>query len=501
MSVATGDRGRRGQMASPKDRRVWPELRRRTRLGALLLLTGALVPAAAGGASLAAQQARMEPGARVLTLREALNLATRNNPQYLRALNRLELLGPRQRQAWASFLPSLNAGYSTGQGVRREVSWVGFDGRPTENPTPSWIGSSNANMSLSMDLDIFDGGRKVHEWRRTQAGVRADRLNARAELDGVLADVHTRFLTLQRQQARLALETDLLADRQQDLDLTQRRFELALDRRTDLLAREFDVEQQRANLRDAQGRVETAMNNLRVAIGDPSLLALEVEEPLPEPFDPASLDLEGLVARALSQNPSVRAQEAQVSSSQASVRIQNSLWWPRVTARSTWGRSAYETGPSALFDMQPGRTPSGNASWGFSFTVPLFDGFQRSYSAASARVDLRNANESLRQARLQLELDVKTMHAELTTAWETLVLRDRALELASDRLEMMRDEYQLANVDIQSLRSAIADEASAQREAVDQRFAFALALLALYRAVGTVGEELGIETVPLPNPS
>ena len=498
MSAGTGGRGLRRPAFPPAARRAWPRSRDRIGGGALVLLVVALGVAAAGTPELAAQQPQRDPAARILTLREALDLATRHNPQYVRALNRLELLGPRHRQAWASFLPSLSVGYSTGQGVRREASWVGFDGRPTENPTPSWIGSSNANMSASMSVDVFDGGRKVHEWRRTQAEIRANRLNARTELDGILADVHTRFLTLQRQQARLALETDLLADRQQDLALTQRRFELALDRRDNLLARELDVEQQRANLREAQGRVETAVMNLRVAIGDPSLVSLEVREPLPDPFDPASLELEGLVARAMEHNPSVRAQELQVSISQAGVRIQNSQWWPRVTASSNWGRSAYESGPSALFDVQPGRTVSGNASWGFTFTVPLFDRFQRSYSAASARVDLRNANESLRQARLQLELDVRTRYAELTTAWETLVLRDRALELATDRLDIMREEYQLANVDIQSLRTAIADQASAQREAVDQRFAFGLALLALYRAVGTVGEELGVETVPLP---
>ena len=97
---------------------------------------------------------------------------------------------------------------------------------------------------------------------------------------------------------------------------------------------------------------------------------------------------------------------------------------------------------------------------------------------------------------MQLELDVRTRYASLTTNWATLQQRERALELASERLRIMREEYQLATVDIQALRSAISEEASQRRNLVDQRYAFALALLDLYQTVGIVGQELGIETVP-----
>ena len=487
MSSATQSRRNRSPVCAGRLNVAW---------AVATLLAVALSTAVANATALSAQEMQRDPGMRVLTLQEALTLATEHNPQYRRTLNDLELLGPRLRQAWAAFLPAVSARYSTGQTMRRDVSWIGFDGRPGQNPEPAWVGSSSASMDLYLDFEIFDGGRRLRDRDRTQAEVRARRLNARVELDGILAQVQTRFLTVQRQKAQLALERDLLADRERDLDLTRRRFALALDRRPDLLAREFDVEQQRATLREAEGRVETSLMNLRVAIGDASLTSLDVAETLPEPFDPASLDVESLVTQAMEQNPSVRAQEAQVHMSQASLRRENAQWWPSIRASSSWGRSAYETGQTALFDLQPGPSISGNANWSFSFSVPLFDRFQRSYGKASARINLRNANESLRQAELQLELDIRTRFAQLTTDWETLMLRERALEIASERLDVMRDEYQLGNVDIEPLRNAISQEASERRSLVDQRFTFALALLDLYQTVGIVGEELGIETVP-----
>ena len=458
----------------------------------ILLLAGG----PAGGGSVLAQQMEAGRGATVLTLRQALNLAVEHNPQYRQTVNRLDLLGLEQRQGWGAFLPSVDARYSTGQALRRDVSWIGFDGRPAQNPSPEWVGSSSARMDLYVNFEVFDGGRRFRERDRIRAKVRADRLNARVELDRILAQVQRQFLTVQRQKAQVALERGLLADRQRDLELTRQRFALALDRRPDLLAREFDVEQQRATLREAEGRVETAVMNLRVVIGDPALEALDVAESLPEPFDPASLNLASLVARARGESPAVRVQEEQVQMRRASLRAETARWWPRITASSSWGRSANEDGQTALFDLQPGRSVSGNASWGFSFTLPIFDNFRRSHNTASQRIELDNALESLRHQELQMELDVRTRFAALTTDWETLVLRERALELASQRLEIMREEYRLANVDIQPLRTAINEEARARRDAIDQRYAFALTLVSLYEAVGIVGEEAGIVTVP-----
>ena len=180
-----------------------------------------------------------DPGVRVLTLQEALTLATEHNPQYRQEINRLELLGTRSRQAWAAFLPNVSVDYSTGQYFQRQTSYRDFVGRPTENLNPTWVNSSYADAGLILSYDIFDGGRRLLDRERIHADIRSTRLNARVALDGILAQVQNRFLSVLREKARVALESELLADRESDLQLTERRFELALDRRDDLLAREL----------------------------------------------------------------------------------------------------------------------------------------------------------------------------------------------------------------------------------------------------------------------
>lgn len=460
--------------------------------GLLALGTALGVEGTSGGVPLAAQATGTAGDVRTLTLEEALALATEHNPRYRKALNSLDLIGGRLRQGWAAFLPSVTADYSTGQSYQRQLSYIDFLGQPTANPEPQWVVSSNSRMGLNTNLEILDGGRRYRDYQRIRAEAQSDRLSTQTSLDGILATVQREFMTVQRQEAQLALERELIAARQRDLDVTLRRYELALIDRSDVLAAQLDLQSQRAALRDAEGRVTTALISLRVAIGDPSLVSLEVAERLPEPFDPASLDLEDLVAHAVQEGPVVRAQEARVQISQASVRVESSRRWPTLTANSYWGRDAYERGEAALFDLKPGLGVGGTTGLTFRLSFPVFDRFQRSSTAASLRVNLQNANEDLREARLVVDRDIRIRFVDLTTAWETLQQRELARDIASERLQIMRQQYQLANVDIEAFRSAINEEARARRQVVDQHFGFALALLALHEAAGTVGRQASL---------
>ena len=452
---------------------------------------GALL-APGSGAGLSAQEAGRSREVRVLTLREALDLATEFNPRYRQALNRMELEGAEKRQAWAAFLPTLSVSYSTSMNLRREVYGVDDFGRPVQNPEATWLTSSNANQNISVgNVRLFDGGARYHDLNRVRAQTRSDRLGAQQDLTGILVQVQRSFLNAQRQKAQLQVETELLADRVRDLELIERRFALVLIGRADLLAGQLALEQQRTTLRAAEGQVETAMLALRVDIGDPDLVAVDVPRLLEELQDPSMFDVDDLVARALAESPTIGVAEAQMRVAEVSLSSQGAQRWPTITASSSWGGNSWSNGRESLFDLDPQR--SGNATVALNFTIPIFDGFQRSTAKASARVTLLNSRESFRETEMQLERDIRTRFVELETAWANLRQRERALEIASERLQIVQLEYQLANVDIDTLRNAAREEATARRQVVDQGFALALALLSLYETAGIVDPEAGID--------
>lgn len=429
--------------------------------------------------------------ATVLSLKDALRRAAEHNPQYRQALNRMDLETPQRREAWGAFLPSLDLQYGTGQNFRRESVAIDFFGNTLENPDLRTRLSSNANQSISLSLDVLQGGARFHAVDEARARARTTRHAGRSELNRVLADVQVQFLLAQRHKGRLAVELDLLSARERDVDVQTRRFELAAVGRSDLLATQLELERQRAAVTRARGEYRKGLLALHRAIGDPEIGELDVEEQQPEVFDPAGLDLDGLVAAALRENPKLEEGEAALAMRQAALKRQKATRWPRLSLSSNIYRSVNGEDRSALFALNPKDVYGGLS---LSVSIPVFTRFQTSRAIADADVELRNANEEIARLQLEVREDIHARYVDLETAWATQQERDRQLEIASERLRIVREEYELATKSVEDLQAAVREEASALRDAVDQRFEFAAALVRLHEAAGVVAVEAGLGT-------
>ena len=461
-------------------------------VGGLVVLVGL-----GGGVDVAAQEGGGGEGVTMLTLQEALIRASRFNSEYRQALGQLELDSHPRQTWWANLMPDLSLTYGTGLYIDRRPSYVDLEGNPVEvaNPTTITRSSSGQNARLNLTLDV---GQRYYEYRNTQAQVRRNRISAGQRLNAALATVQRLYLSAQQQQARLAVEEALLADRLLELGETQRRFELLAISRSSLLSAELDLENQRITVRTARGNLDKALLSLRTVIGDPELGAMEIEQAPPTPFDPSSLDLAELVARAGRQSPAVASAEADMAVQRASLNSQKAVRWPTISVSSRIGAGNNGQNYDELFGLDFGKTEiSNDVSLGLSLPIvdilPIFDGFQKSYSVASATMSLRNAEMSLRQTRLRIEESIRSKYLDLETAWQNVRQRERAREVATELLGIVREEYRLATKGIGELRTAIRDEANARREEVDQRFAFATALLALYEELGIVAQEAGTD--------
>ena len=456
-------------------------MKRRTGCFALIMAVPLVTPTMSG-----AQQPAAET---VVSLEEALGRASQHSPQYRRALNTIQMAGPQSRQAWGGFLPDLNLSFNTFQNFRRETQALDFFGNPIENPQPETVYSSQSSQGVSLGLDLFQGGRRFHALGQARAEADVSRRAGERELNAVLAQVQRQFREAQKRRALLEVEAELLAARERDLELTQRLFDLASRNRSDLLGTEFEVEAQRAAVRRAEGAYRQALLSLRTAIGDPTLNDFDVGDAEAVVFDPATLPIRDLVDGAMSASPTVREAEATSRSSQAALKVQRANRWPSVRLSTSVGRSSFGRDQAALFDLSP-EDFGGNIS--LSFSIPVFSRFQTSYQIAEADVAYRNSIESLREAELQVEEAVRARFVDLETAWITLQESARGLELAEERLRMLREEYRLANATFEDLQGAIRTAAESRRTAVEQRYAFAQALVDLYEAAGIVAREAGL---------
>ncbi len=137
---------------------------------------------------------------------------------------------------------------------------------------------------------------------------------------------------------------------------------------------------------------------------------------------------------------------------------------------------------AALFDPFPQDSRYGSTS--LSFSIPLFSRFQTNNAIAQADVGRRNAEETLRQTRLQVEEEVNARIIDLRGAYEGVRLAQQSWEIAQERLRLGRELYQMGSRTFVELQQDIEAAVNAEREAINQRFTFIQARVNLEETVG-----------------
>jgi len=116
--------------------------------------------------TIAAAQGTPDTTATSLTLAEAIRLAQQNSPATVQARGTIQTSSASVKQAYSAFLPSFNlsAGTSHQSGDRFDTqgNLVPFIGNPTSYST-----------GLNANLQLFDGGRRFFDIKKTKADVNA----------------------------------------------------------------------------------------------------------------------------------------------------------------------------------------------------------------------------------------------------------------------------------------------------------------------------------------
>jgi outer membrane protein TolC len=320
-----------------------------------------------------------------LTLREATDRALRHNPAYRRTTRNLELNAIGHRGAWLDVLPQPSLTLlSTDMTWQRQTVAEDFFGNPLENPESQTVQTSRSRQGFSLGFELDLGNVVGLREQASQSRIRELTVDWEGRL--LTAEVARAFAGVVELQAGLELEEELLAEAERNLEAARRLFTLARQDRTDVLGAELDVAERENAVARTRGELQNAHLALRNLMGDPELGPFRVEAPPVEVFDPTRLDPDALAARAVGGSPRVLEGEEGVRAAEHGVTRERAVWLPRVSAGFNRNRQEFLRDGSAFFAVNPA------GEWA---------------NAHRARVEVRNQEETLREARLQVEEEAR----------------------------------------------------------------------------------------------
>ncbi|MGZ4999671.1 MAG: TolC family protein [Methylomonas sp.] len=392
-------------------------------------------------ASLSAPGKAAEPEAKVYTLDQAIDTALANNPELGILQARIEQANAQLGEALAGFYPQIKASlsYLHSDNPAQAFSMIIAQRRlnlagGTDFNHPGGVDDYRPEVTASYSL--FRGGQDYYNRKAAEIGIEASELEKSAARNRLINHVTAAYYGELAAIAAHKASQRAIEAVQSELDQSRIRFEAGTELKSDLLS--LDV--QMAEASDAEIRaanaIELAQSLLKTLLGlsanDSFAINENPDKALPD--TPASFD--ELLNQALSHHPELKAAEKKVAIAEQQLSAAKGAHLPRANAFVSYGSDSKDLAFSTNRD---------NVTAGVMVEVDVFSGFATQEKIHKAEHELTAAQEAARQARLNIENQLKSAWLKLQEALNRAKVTDIAVQSAEEALRLV-DEQRNAGV-------------------------------------------------------
>ncbi len=400
-----------------------------------------------------------------LTLEEARARALQHSPQIVQAAGAIRNAQAAERSAFGAYLPSLSFGANSSL-----ASTERFD--PNTNTTVT--GSADSySAGLSAAWDVFTGFRRGAVEEQARAGTQAAEALLVTQRFSVALSVERFFFEGLRAEELMVVAQARIERALEGVGAAERRLAVGSATRSDVLRAQLELNTARESLLQLENQRYSAGLSLGRLVG----LEGPVDPAPAGPIEPTPLPAsdEAWVERLVSEAPSVRAAEAVLRSTEASIGVARAQYLPSVRL-------------SAGYDWfnQDLALSGGRMSWSvrLGLSYPIFNGFLRDEGLVRARTQVEIAQSQLADVRRAARSEAERVLSQLRLAEERIALARQAVQVAEEDLRVQQERYRLGATTILELLTSQSALVEAQNNLVTLRFEYQLARAELEAILG-----------------
>jgi len=472
-----------------------------------------------------------------LSLADALGQARTRSPAYRQVLNNA---GPARwgvRNAYGSFLPSLNVSGGVGYTGSGE-SQFGLGGAFNQQTQPFL--SSNYQIGLQWQLD----GRVLAGPSQQKALQRATGQDIEDAGVSLRADITTQYLNVLAAVSQTEVAREQVRRNNEFLRLARARNQVGQATVLDVRQAEATRATSEVTLLQAyQAENEAKLELFRRMGVPPPVSVQQIELTDSFPVAPPTYSRDELIKLAEEQNPSLKALKERETAARANVRAVRSDFFPRLTAQAGWtgftqqftndnqllsqqlasslrlaaqcqfdnqirnglslggvnpdcfGSNGLDATGAALSATTAQQIRDANGAFPFNFTsqpfqaaltvsLPIFTGFSRHLQLAEARAQQEDADESVRAQALLVRANVEGRYLALGTAYQAIGAQATGRDAAREQLRLAQDRYRVglgSALEVSDAQNAVQQAEGSYITAV---YEYHRAITALEAAVG-----------------
>jgi outer membrane protein len=377
-----------------------------------------------------------------LTLKDAVNLALKQNPQVI--LANLNVSQSREDVAVSrsGLLPQVNGNVSeTVHRVNLEAaigfSFPGF----AQHVGPYYVAQAGVGFNTPIfDLTLW------HRYRSSRMGVNAALAEAQTAREESVILVVSQYLGSQRAAADVQAALSRV-------NLAQALYDQAADLQKNGVGTGIDTLRANVELQNEKQRLILARTQLQTSLfGLARLLSVDPHRTIELAdqmafFDTPETAVDQTLDRALASRPELRQLVVQEQRAELDQRTAADQRLPKLTANGMWLEQGLS--PASVIPVY---------QYQASLDFPLFTGGRIQAERAKADLAIRQLKQQEQDLRNRIALEVKTSAAQLEAARSEVTVANLGVQLAQQEVEQARDRFQAGvanNIEVVSAQDAL----------------------------------------------
>jgi len=396
--------------------------------------------------------AQRNPNVADMTISDAVQIALRQNPDILNAIQQIRLTRGQLIQVVSQAVPqiTINSAYSQTAPSLNPNSVSGSEPIQLSIPNPNGgsptiveLNSNQTdpqnqtwNIAFTGSQLIFDGGTTISGIRAGSATYDGAFFALRDTIDQIVSQVINNFYAVVRDRALIVAREQNVALLDEQVKDQENRFQAGTVPR-------FNVLQAEVALANAQPPLIQAQNDYRVSLyslvrllgmdyptGNPSEVPFNIVGQLG--YSPKQVNTDDSIRTAIARNPSLKAQRQTLIALASNVNAQVGGYFPSISANVGY---QVENNPlrSNIGDTLTGWFFGATGSWNF------WDGGLTYGAVAQAKAQLMQSKNTYDNAVREVVLEVQIAISDLIEAKETIESQSASVVQATEALRLSRE--------------------------------------------------------------
>lgn len=424
---------------------------RRTALLSVLLLTLA--------------QARAGNDVDTFTLQQAIDYALNNNAEIGVMQARIEQANSQFGESLASFYPQIKASlaYQHSDNPAQAFAMIiaqrrlSFGSADFNHPG----GVDNYRPQVTASYALFRGGQDYYRQQAAELGIETSELEKTITRHHLINNVTASYYGYLAAQD--AHKLSLRSIEAVDSELQQSRIKFAAGTllKSDVLSLDVQLAEAKDNEIQAANAIEMAKAMLKTLLGMNSDQDFGIDSSALTDLPPAPDVFESLLTQTIGRHPALQAAEKRIAIAEQQLNIAQAAHLPRADAFVSYGSDSKDLAFSSNRD---------NVTAGVMVEVDVFSGFATQEKVHKAEHELTAAREAARQARLQVEQQLKTAYLKLQEALNRQQVSITAVQAAEEALRLVNAQRQAGVVTVTRYIEAEVARDKAQSRDISARY-------------------------------